>query len=65
MKYTPSWIWNAEPVTAASFPIVVANGDPAAMEELPRRPDEIISLQVKFSPSEKTWVELLVVLELR
>ena len=38
----------------ASLPIVVANGDPAAIVELPRRPDAIISLHVKFSPSKKT-----------
>ena len=65
IKYTPSWIWNADPVAAASSEIVVAIGAPMAILLFPRRPEVIIWLQVKFSPSEKVWVALFAVLEFK
>ena len=63
IKYTPSEILKADPVAAASFEIVTANGLPAAIVLFPSNPDAIVTLQVKFSPSENTWVELLFTLD--
>ena len=59
----PSWIWKADPVAAASLAIVIANGLPAAIVLFPSNPEAIVTLAVRFSPSENVSVELLLVLD--
>ena len=51
-------IENADPIEVALFATVDANGWPAAIRELPKRPEIIWVLQVNSSPSENCWVEL-------
>ena len=64
-KYTPFSTWKAEPVAAAPFATVDANGLPTDMVVFPRSPEEIIALQVNYSSSENISVELLEVLDPR
>ena len=64
-KYTPSWIWKEDPVTAALVDSVWANGAPAAIAVFPNNPEVIISEHVNSSPSENTWVELFPVFDVR
>ena len=64
-KYTPSWIWKEDPVTAALFATVIAKGAPVAMVVFPNKPELIIVLHVNSSPSKNVWVELFVVLEVK
>ena len=64
-KYTPFWIWNDDPVIAASLATVRANGAPEAIAVLPNNPEVIISEHVNSSPSENTWVALFDVLDVR
>ena len=63
IKYTPSEILKALPVAAASLETVIANGLPAAIVVFPSNPEAIVTLLVKFSPSENVWVELLLVFD--
>ena len=65
MKYTPSWIWKAEPIADALLAYVVANELSAAIVVFPNKPDVIIILEDNSSPSENVCVVLLVVFELR
>ena len=58
IKYTPESIWKTEPVAAAPFIMVVANGVPGSIVELPKSPEDIIWLEVNSSPSKKVCVVL-------
>ena len=54
-KYTPSWIWKEDPVTAALSATVIPKGAPEAIVVLPNKPEEIIWLLTNSSPSKKVW----------
>jgi len=65
IKYTPFWIWNDDPVCAASFDKVTPKGAPALIALFPKRPEEIISLHANSSESLNTSVELFALLEFK
>ena len=62
-KYTPFSTWKADPVWAAPFAIVEANGLPIDILVFPKRPEEIIVLHDNSSASKNVAVLLFDVLD--